>query len=345
MLIYVVVPNKIYGFIMQKKIEFQHYELVPHMTMSSSRFGALLRVQFDDDSVGYADCHPWEELGDLCLRKQLQLLLKGKTTPLTQQSLYFARIDANARSKNENLFKDLKIPSSHYLITNIIHCEEKCFEDVINQGFTHIKIKLGRNLKSETKILTQWIKHSSINNLNLSFRLDFNAQISENQFLEFLQEISPWKHRIDFFEDPFSWNPSIWNSFQSNHKITLACDHQSHLAIGDCSNVDVLVFKPAVQNVETLFRQHDILKQRVVITSYLDHPLGQLCAAYTAAKLKESYPKIDVCGLTTHRVYQTTDFSSQLGSSNPFLSVPQGTGFGFDDLLIKQKWIGLDKLN
>jgi O-succinylbenzoate synthase len=58
----------------------------------------------------------------------------------------------------------------------------------------------------------------------------------------------------------------------------------------------------------------------------MDHALGQLCAAYEAAKAKLSVH----CGLLTHLVYAEDPFFRQLSHHHGTLLPPNGTGFGFD---------------
>jgi o-succinylbenzoate synthase len=76
--------------------DYWRYELIPKRRLSTvaidgPRHGALIRVD-----GGFADIHPWPELGDLPLDQQLALLARDETTPLTQASLEFASIDAAA---------------------------------------------------------------------------------------------------------------------------------------------------------------------------------------------------------------------------------------------------------
>src|SRR6476659_4640671 len=75
-------------------VDFWRYELTPKRRLSAvadagPRRGALIRVD-----GGYADIHPWPELGDLPLDEQLALLARGETPSLTASSLEVASIDA-----------------------------------------------------------------------------------------------------------------------------------------------------------------------------------------------------------------------------------------------------------
>ena len=95
-------------------VDYWKYELKPKRRLSAvaaegPRHGALIRV---DD--GFADIHPWPELGDAPLDEQLAMLARGETTPLTRASLKFAAIDAAARRDGRGLFEGLTIPPSHW---------------------------------------------------------------------------------------------------------------------------------------------------------------------------------------------------------------------------------------
>jgi o-succinylbenzoate synthase len=323
------------------KIFYCPYELVARVTVNSrkshdSRRGALLRVEHEDGTIGYADCHPWEELGDLPLDEQINLLHKREVTPLTQRSLHFAQIDAIARMHNKNVFQDLIIPRSHWLISNLIKADPGAISEAINQEFDHFKIKLGGNLPSELDQLRKLDRIFSTGKAKLRF--DFNQRLTQSNFEDTLKTLSTLDAVIDFYEDPFPFDNEQWAQVQSEYGVDLACDHQSQRAIGVPEAASVLVIKPAVQD-EAIFLASLQKRQRLVITSYLDHPLGQLSAAYVAALCYAKNPdRIGVCGLLPHHVYQPNAFSEKLTTKGPDLIPPEGTGFGFNDLLQAQPW-------
>lgn len=321
-------------------IEYSPYELIPKApieskTVQAERNGALLRIHFQDGKTGYADCHPWTELGDESLTQQLQKLRKGVLTPLTKQSLHFARCDAEARAKNENLFIELSIPKSHFLIPNILQFNLEEFSRAIDEGFACFKIKLGRDLPNETKNLCEIL--NCFRSDKFIIRLDFNLKLSSIDFEKFLSEMARWKEKIEFCEDPFPFDPISWQVIQQKG-LRLACDMNSHQALAFPLSAQVIVLKPAIQDSPSTISP----LQNVVFTSYLDHPLGQLAAAYSAAKYFEGSPsKTTVCGLLSHHAYLSNAFSERLSVQGPDFKIPLGTGFGYDDLLPSQKWQAL----
>lgn len=268
--------------------------------------------------MGYADCHPWPELGDLPLDRQLK-----EWTPLTSQSLRFARIDAEARATGTNLLEGLPIPPSHYLVISLQNLEGGLLEILMSQGFTHLKIKVGQQVPEE--ILQLKTLMGSHVGQRFRWRLDFNGRLSVDQFAEFLDAMKDFLHLIDFIEDPCPYQTDTWASIQSHYGISLACDRWALEALGSPAAASVIILKPAIHH-EDLFQNH---KQRLVVTSYLDHPLGQACAAYIAGKLALT----EVCGLLSHTAYEATPFSSRLSTGTPHFHPIPGTGFGFDEIL------------
>lgn len=317
------------------KITCSHYTL-KSISGGRDRSGALLRVEFGDGSRGFGDCHPWHELGDAPLSEQLTLLAKGFTTYLTERSLYFARCDARARQKGVSLFQGLTIPPSHHLVVDVKEWSKSLLQQEIERGVTRLKVKLGSDLPSEAsglKELMEWLP------AGVHARLDFNQKMTCSTFCGFLKFIEPFLPRIEFIEDPFPFDRELWKRLQQQHAVILAADRESARGLGERETARVLVVKPAIQDCERFSERVRMGDRRLVVTSYLDHPLGQLGAAYEAARIAQAHPDVLLtCGLLAHRTYKTNAFSEQLAGFGPFLQPPSGTGFGFDDLLENQQW-------
>lgn len=286
------------------KLRYAPYELEP-IGGSRRRNGALLEFTFEDDSVGYADCHPWPELGDDPLERQLSLLRSGQLTPLLSRSLDFAILDASARSQKKNVFSGMTVPKSHYLLTNTIIPENfhyfKCKDP---QLCIHVLPLLGPDQK---------------------IRIDFNSKLSPEKLVEFFCYIKPYLHCIDFVEDPFPFNIALWKQFEARYKVPFALDR-----FDESVKYPIRIIKPAINCV---FPIHN--EDRYIYTSYLDHPFGQVCAAFVASKSGTR----ETCGLVSHLVYKPNLFSDRLSVVDETLCIPaEGYGFGFDDLLSDQNW-------
>lgn len=274
------------------------YELTPRARLSalaggSPRQGALLR-----HAGGFADIHPWPELGDAPIGQQLASLARGETTRLTAASLRLAQIDGQARREARSLFDGLTIPQSHW----------PAAAGETPGAFDTVKVKMpGGVLPASGRL-----------------RLDFNATLEPAQFERVARTLPA--ERIDFVEDPCRYDPAAWESLRKTTGLRLALDREVAR-----KGVDVLVFKPAVQSLDDLNRASGM---EIVITSYMDHPVGQLHAAAVAARHATSAR----CGLVTHLLYEPNAFSERLALDGARLVAPGGCGVGFDDLLEALPW-------
>ena len=279
---------------MPDAIHYWRYELVPRRRLSAiaadgPRRGALLRV-----GDGFADVHPWPELGDAPLDEQLAMLARGETTPLTRASLQFAALDAAARHDNRSLFEGLTIPRSHWPGADP------------PDGFDTVKLKSIDHIPDHVRL-----------------RIDFNAMLTPDEFVRIAAMLP--RERIDFIEDPCPYDAATWRDLRERAGLRLALDR----GIGT-EDVDVIVVKPAVQQIPDTDAE-------VIVTSYMDHPLGQLCAAYAAANAGITA----TCGLVTHVLYEPDDFIERIQIDGARLVPPSGNGLGFDDLLERLPWRSL----
>ena len=112
----------------------------------------------------------------------------------------------------------------------------------------------------------------------------------------------------------------------------------------------VVTMLPAGQHVRSVYLGEEGLlaeaalqhQQRVVVTSYMEHPVGQAFAAWEAARLGLQFPGlVGLCGLQTHHLFEPDEFSEMLGPWSPSFQVPAGYGLGFDDLLEALPWTRL----
>jgi len=276
-------------------VDFWRYELTPKRRLSAvadagPRRGALIRVD-----GGYADIHPWPELGDLPLDEQLALLARGETTQLTESSLEFASIDAAARRDGRSLFDGLTIPSSHWP---------------------------GPDPPSEFD--TVKLKNIDVIPDNVRLRIDFNATLTAEEFVEIAVTLP--RERIDFIEDPCPYDASTWGELRAKTGLRLALD-RAPKSSPQIDSLDVLIVKPALEEIPCTDAE-------IVVTSYMDHPIGQLCAAYAAATANIK----STCGLITHVLFENDPFIERMRIDGTRLVALGGTGWGFDDLLEKLPW-------
>ena len=279
-----------------------------------SRVGALIRV-----GEGFADVHPWAELGDETLDAQLSSIANLNPKSLAARSLAHARVDAAARVDGRSWFADSAPPPSHWLGGTLDAVSFAELEAARAQGFLRAKVKAGTDLKR----LARWPD-------GMALRLDCNARFANaDEFLSAWKQVpSKVRDQTEFIEDPFPWDEQGWRRC-AEAGAPLAFDRPGALARPpDGVPLAAVVLKPATQDALAP------TPRPVVVTSYLDHPVGQCGAAREAAA--RSGPTLP-CGLLSHFAYETSEFSERL-ATGPAWRSPGGTGAGFDDLLSRLPW-------
>jgi O-succinylbenzoate synthase len=273
---------------------FVRYQLTPRRRLSAiarpgAREGALLRTE-----DGFADVHPWPELGDAPLDEQLARLARGQTTALTAASLRLAALDGDARRRRVSLFEGLTIPQSHWP------------GDDPPEGFDTVKLKGAASIPPDVRL-----------------RLDFNNTMTAAETVQLANTLP--RERVDFLEDPCPYEEGAWRALREKTGLRLAFDRQPPVVRPVC---DVLVVKPALQTEWPAF------DGEIVVTSYMDHPVGQFGAAYVAATHEVS----ERCGLFTHVLYEPDPYIERVRAEGARLLPPDGAGIGFDELLQALPW-------
>lgn len=290
------------------------------LAANHSHEGALIKIEHADVGVGYADFHPWPELGDMNVNDQLDLAKQRTPSLQFLQTLDFAFTDGVARSTKKSLFAGAQIPPSHFLAD--IYSLSSDLPALQDKGFTTLKLKIGRNLKDEVSLLNKI-------DSPLKLRLDFNGTLSFGLFKEFLESLTPRTlAQCQFFEDPFVYNEEQWLQV----RVPLALDRKPRLQ-NYFEGYDYLVVKPAVEDPAFFVSLFENKKKKLVVTNYLDHPVGRAFAAYTASRFST-----EECGLLCSGIYEDDAYSERISETGPFFPTVGGTGIGFDDLLTKENW-------
>lgn len=330
---------------------FHRYPLEPsalasagHSQPAKARVGALLKLEFSAEELGisgkgsrfgYADCHPWVELGDDSLAKQLQRLASRDLSPLLQQSVLCASNDAIARSQGRSFWESLTVPKSHYSAPWLLG-EVNC-QAIAGLGFGTVKIKVSGSQDAEGtgKKLHQLLEECNLHNLKL--RVDFNES-GTIALMEQLFQNADVSH-LDWIEDPIPFDPEGFAHLSRSLDLSVALDRvpPTQEASLNSLKLKARILKPAVDGIS----RAGVSNAPKCYTSYLDHPIGQLWAAYVAANDSATPPdhpgQVDG-GLCSHTAYVTNEFSERLTIQNGVLIPPSGTGLGFDDLLENLTW-------
>lgn len=287
--------------------------------------GTLIRI-----GNGYGCIHPWPELGDPPLQKCLEDLKGRKFWPIVRRALRCAEYDQAARDQSESLFEEMEVPKSHATISEI---NLKQIELAVEAGFDRVKIKMGSSFLVNVSLLEKIVAQFPL----LRIRLDFNETLDPASAEEFLRSISPsLKSAIDFIEDICPYSDKIWDALWKKFRVPLAVDRE---ATPMAQSAQVIIIKPAVDEPFPLVESALMLQKTALITSYMDHPLGQAFAAWEAARMNLIFPgSMGDCGLQTHSLFENDAFVEQLGEWKPEFTIPAGTGLGFDEALSQLSW-------
>lgn len=299
------------------------------------RQGSLLKVQWEDGLRGYADLHPWPELGDLPLKDQLMQLSFGNYTSQVQQSLCLARWDAELRSEGKNIFDVGEPIKNNFLVSDISQVTAESLLATKLKGFDTLKIKVGKDPQEETRILNQ------IADSGFKVRLDFNGVGSLSSFQKFMAYLSvEARVAIEYVEDPFPYSEQSW--MEARQLCPIAIDNYFDQVKWDAMSeapCDVLIVKPVKLDMVEVIRRIKAWNLKVTITNYMDHPVGTMHALGTAMELKKKLgDSVLQAGCLTHHLYQADAFFAELHNDGPFLRKTAGTGVGFDHLLEALPW-------
>ncbi|MFN8943179.1 MAG: enolase C-terminal domain-like protein [Pseudobdellovibrionaceae bacterium] len=323
------------------KISYHQYELTPIIKLNlfakkQTREGCLLKIDWENGHVGFADLHPWPELGDVPLDQQISGLRNGKISNQIEQSIYLAKRDAIARKIGVSLFDQALRVKNNYLIADYSEVKMTDLDQVYARGFNTLKVKVGRDIGEDIKFVSKILSSGSF-----LVRLDYN-NLSNWQYFERMMSAftQAQRSRIEYVEDPFPYNEIAYQ--EARKFCQLAVDREYSKVVfaeGKKVPVDFIVLKPAIQDVEEVVSI--ALKHRIpiAVTSYMDHSLGVAHAICLASELKKKNDWLIVqCGCLTTRFYGTDPFSQQISIQGPYIQSISGTGIGFDSLLKNLPW-------
>ena len=322
------------------KLSFHPYVLKPFTTLNSvsagaPRVGALFKVEWPDGHIGYADLHPWPELGDPTLDKQIEDVRRGRISSMLEQTIWLARRDAVLRKKGKSISISGENVRNNFLITHVDQIVPGFLDDLKRQSFTTVKIKVGRDLAEEAAAITR------VASVGLKMRLDFNGVGSWQTFEKFITGLTPnEKAWIEYVEDPFPFEQQAWMDAKKLVKIALDAPYEKvnwEQMTKPC--FDVLVIKPAKMDVDQAIERCKKFNLKATVTSYMDHPVGVMHALSVAMECKDNNPQMMLeAGCLTHRNYVADPFSVEINTQGPYLSGVKGTGIGFDRLLGALPW-------
>jgi L-alanine-DL-glutamate epimerase-like enolase superfamily enzyme len=172
-------------------------------------------------------------------------------------------------------------------------------------------------------------------------RLDFNGALTPTRFGEwFSKNQEGLRERLEFIEDPFSYSGIEWRRTSEKWNVSFALDFASESEKMTADGADVVVLKPAVENIELLLKELKTKPKKIIFTHYMDFPVGQMnalaVAQLAAAKLGD---QIGVCGLQNQDLFAQVGFQNEIRNEGPFIIPPSGYGLGFEKEFERLKWI------
>jgi len=277
--------------------------------------GSLLAIDFGSGLTGYSDFLPWPIFGESNLSNQLKAIKEGYFSNRFLIAKHNAFLDAQARSQKRNLLSGLRLPSSHFLIDNLLHFKTE--ERILEKGFQVVKVKLNPDRRNEQleklKALYSRLK-------NIKWRLDLSGQ-----------KWSLWKERLHFIkkELDFVEDPNL-TQVEKEDKNLLAQDWIPS------SHFQIKIIKPSRDSTKSLLKELSLSHwKRLIFTHSFDHPLGQTATAFHAGIFYKNHPRFFETGALTHSLSQIGSYFLQQG---PDFVPPAGFGFGFSDSLKKEPW-------
>ncbi len=312
---------------------FWEYQLHTEAALNSASVrrafpGALIRR-----GAGVGCIHPWPEFGDAPLDEQLRLLRAGAPTPLAARALHCAALDGAAREAGASLFDGLEIPASHYS-WSFGHPTGPQIERLLAEQWPAVKAKGYLNWGETLSFLEACERATA--GAGLRYRIDFNGCLEPAAFHKFIEFMPLRVYRaLDFIEDPCPYDPAAWEHARAHWSIRLALDKGWQDASG---GFDAVVVKPSRRDWRAVAARHP--GNPLVLTSAMDHPIGQLYAAYEAAAAKAALGDlVGLCGLCTQHLFHADPFLERVSSPGGRL-IPDtsGGGLGFGDLIERLPW-------
>lgn len=230
--------------------------------------------------------------------------------------------------------------------------------DRFAQAACLVKVKIGSDLQRELETLNELFKRNS----KITWRLDFNESLNFTEFLEFWKALNlNLQKQVQFCEDPVAWNLDHWQRLR-DLGVPLAADRvldrqlnfvgvptvqRSTVIMQILELSSFIVLKPAQRDCCSLLAQsffQGFLKsaptKKIVVTSYLDHPIGIMHAYHEALKIYQIVPHyLCHCGLASMVAYEDTDFNIVRNIQTVKNSEANEFGVGFQQELERQNWI------
>lgn len=237
--------------------------------------GVLLRW-----GEGIGCLQPWPHLGTATLEEELAALRLGKPLTLARRALAMAALDGLGRMQKRSLWDEVMMPFCHRLV----FAEEVPSEILLRP----VKIKVGEDLQ----VVRPWLDCAYQSTQKV--RLDPNSKAIEvATWLQWWQSLAQEERgTIELIEDPLPREDVDGWKKLALAGIPLAWDWERPLSSAKESwFCQAGVYKPAWRSgISAGCVQAGKQLSQLVVTGMLGHPLGELYAAWIAARWMQSPP-------------------------------------------------------
>ncbi len=308
--------------------------------------GVLLKVEWPDGVIGFSDLHPLPAFGDLEVSEELDQLRSGRLSQISEQSLWLARRDGEARKSKKKLWLGVENLRNNFLITKPNATSREVIKKAYDEGFRIAKVKISTDFEKEMVLLKTLVEEG------FQLRLDANSKMDFKSFLKFSINLDKLVcQRVLYIEDPMEYAVQKWQ--QGSGYLKLAADFEKNKIKWDelkslKSNqmpLSALVLKPSRDRIEKHLESAVDKKIKLTVTSSMDHCVGAMHALCLVAELAKKYDSlVQDPGCLTFLEYESEMFSEQILTTGPFVHYKEsarGFGIGFDQLFSELPWTRL----
>jgi hypothetical protein len=244
---------------------------------------------------------PWPQLGDPSLNDLLKQLQAPPSEwhPLLKNALaVFEDPSFSVTSLHEYERAELSLPS-HVLVSYESRRDE--IISFLEQGFREFKIKFRPHFDPHGGVFAHFQELK--NSFPIRLRLDSNSTFpSAESFLKQWHRFSGLHKEIEFVEDPVALDLLTWKRLQ-DEGVSIAADRPLHFLSPREVDADFpcrfLVMKPIRHRLEDWDSTLRSSGKKLVFTTALDHPWGQLWAFHSIHQLRLKGIVCETSGLFT----------------------------------------------
>jgi len=301
-------------------------EVAPHPTAGEQTLhqveSGIAQLAEALDKRGFVEVDPW--LPEALLRP---------LPPESRAGLETACCDLAAQAGDVGLGTLLGTPIRDAIPVNAIIDELEpaaaaaAASERVTEGFTCLKLKVGRDLARETARLTA-VRDAA--GAAVRIRIDANGIWSAGEAIVALRQLAAYG--IEYVEQPVREMADLARVAEAVEMPVAAdecvTDAESVLKLAAMKAADIIVVKPALLGLRAateIIRTAGSCGLKAVVTSALDTSIGIAAAAHLAATLPEP---ILPCGLATAWLLQGDVVRQPLVPRRGWLRIPGGAGLG-----------------